>query len=50
MAERFFDLSAADQAELLQSLAPIIGRRARNSGKRYLALPDAGYFVQAAVP
>lgn len=29
--ERYSDLSAADQAELLQSLAPLMGRRAVGS-------------------
>jgi len=28
MAERFFDLPIVEQAELLHSLAPVIGRRA----------------------
>ena len=31
--ERYFDLSSADHADLLQTLAPVIGRRAQILGK-----------------
>ena len=47
--ERYFDLSLAEQAELLLGLAPVLGRRAEIL-EGHLVVPGVGASVQSAVP